>query len=175
MPHFVKTIGEAEAHYNIGFILYEQGDLAGAKQQLTQAILKKPELTVAQQMLDEVIQDQNDKFLSSAPDASITRQSALTQFPEAKRAKGPSTIQVPMAVSIGPSGQITKSEWNPTLNGERSIASKPTLNAPAFPGISAPDSSALQNHLAVPADKSLTPEQLEQMKNQLNRQPGIGR
>jgi tetratricopeptide (TPR) repeat protein len=60
-PHFAKTIGDAESHYNIGYILYEQGRLADAQKELYQAVLKKPELEEAQAMLDDVRRERDDK------------------------------------------------------------------------------------------------------------------
>lgn len=54
LPHFSRTVGEAEAHYNVGYILYEQGDLARAEREFLQAVLKRPKLGEAQQMLEEV-------------------------------------------------------------------------------------------------------------------------
>jgi len=53
-PHFAKTVGDAESHYNIGYILYERGQLAEAEQEFLQAILKKPQLEQAQTMYDDV-------------------------------------------------------------------------------------------------------------------------
>lgn len=54
MPHFMKSVGEAEAHYNVGVILYESGDLEASELQLVQALRKNPNLEVAQQQLDDV-------------------------------------------------------------------------------------------------------------------------
>jgi hypothetical protein len=58
MPHFIGTVGEAEAHYNIGYVLQKRGDLAGAEQHYAQAVLKKPELSQAQAMLEDVRRQQ---------------------------------------------------------------------------------------------------------------------
>lgn len=63
MPHFVQTVGAAEAHYNAGFILYEQGNMAAAEQQLTQALIKQPRLEQASAVLR--------KIRGAAPDASM--------------------------------------------------------------------------------------------------------
>lgn len=54
MPHFVKSVGEAEAHYNLGVILYEDGKLEASELQLVQALRKNPDLALAQEQLDDV-------------------------------------------------------------------------------------------------------------------------
>ena len=71
MPHFSKTVGDAQAHYNVGYILYEQGQLMAAKQQIMQAVVKKPDLLEAQLMLDTIRHDQEEKqMLAGAPVAT---------------------------------------------------------------------------------------------------------
>lgn len=54
LPHFVRTVGEAEAHYNVGLILKDEGRLNEAHEQLLLAVTKKPDLHQAQYWLDEV-------------------------------------------------------------------------------------------------------------------------
>lgn len=51
LPHFIRTIGEAEAHYNVGLILQEEGRWSDAERQFTLAVAKKPDLTAAQNWL----------------------------------------------------------------------------------------------------------------------------
>ena len=67
MPHFVQTTGEAEAHYNIGYILFEQGKHAEAEQRFTQALVLEPGLQQADAMLRRLQQDgQSGHQLASA-------------------------------------------------------------------------------------------------------------
>lgn len=54
LPHFTRCVGEAEAHYNIGYILHQKGNLTEAERHFTAAVVKKPDLVVAQAMLDEI-------------------------------------------------------------------------------------------------------------------------
>ncbi|MGE3315896.1 MAG: tetratricopeptide repeat protein [Planctomycetaceae bacterium] len=54
LPHFLRSVGEAEAHYNLGVILYEEGKLEASELQLVQALRLNPRLDVAQQQLDDV-------------------------------------------------------------------------------------------------------------------------
>ena len=51
LPHFIRTVGDAEAHYNIGLILQEQGQLDGAERQFSIALTKDPTLTQAKRWL----------------------------------------------------------------------------------------------------------------------------
>jgi Tfp pilus assembly protein PilF len=57
LPHFAKTVGEAEAHYNIGLLLHEKGDLAAAETHFLAAATQNPQLSQAQYWLDEVRRD----------------------------------------------------------------------------------------------------------------------
>lgn len=73
-PHFQSTVGgEAEAHYNIAYLLYEGGNLPAAEQHFAQAAAKKPSMWVAQQMLDEIRTKQSkqrDTMLAQGPNSS---------------------------------------------------------------------------------------------------------
>ena len=51
LEHFTRSVGKAEAHYNIGFILSEQGHKAEAERYLVQALKLKPELKKAESAL----------------------------------------------------------------------------------------------------------------------------
>lgn len=53
-PHFAWAVGDAEAHYNIGHILFEQGRFDEAERELSRAVAIKPELQQAQHLLDEL-------------------------------------------------------------------------------------------------------------------------
>jgi len=54
MPHFTHTVGEAEGHYNIGRILTNDGNLQQAEEHFLLALSKKPNLSEAQTMLEQV-------------------------------------------------------------------------------------------------------------------------
>jgi len=53
-PLFVQSVGEPEADYNLGLILYEQGETVAAEQRLLRAVMKKPTLNEAQHWLEVV-------------------------------------------------------------------------------------------------------------------------
>ncbi len=54
IPQLVESVGLAAAHYNIGLILHERGDLTGSEEQFVAAILENPRLQPAQYWLTEV-------------------------------------------------------------------------------------------------------------------------
>lgn len=56
-PLLVKSVGKASAHYNIGVILHEQGDLIGSEERFVAAILENPRLEEAQHWLQEIRRD----------------------------------------------------------------------------------------------------------------------
>lgn len=56
MPHFRAAVGEAEAHYNVGYILMEQGRTGAAARQFQIALKKDPNLRPAQEMLSRLQQ-----------------------------------------------------------------------------------------------------------------------
>jgi len=60
LPHFIRTVGDAEAHYNVGLILQQQGNLQDAERHFALAVSKKPELVAAQNWLAHVRQQQSE-------------------------------------------------------------------------------------------------------------------
>jgi tetratricopeptide (TPR) repeat protein len=64
LSHFVRTVGDAEAHYNVGLILREEGQLSEAADQMLQAIVKKPDLHEAQYWRDEILREQETVLAS---------------------------------------------------------------------------------------------------------------
>ena len=92
MPHFVRTVGVAEAHYNIGVILKDEGKLAEAHEHLLLAVTKKPELLQAQYWLDEV-RRQQDAALASLPPGGGVQTAALHSSEESTRPLHPASGQ----------------------------------------------------------------------------------
>lgn len=54
LPHLTAAIGAAAAHYNVGYLALERGQLARAEKAFLQASVLDPELADAVVMLDEV-------------------------------------------------------------------------------------------------------------------------
>ena len=73
LPHFIRTVGDAEAHYNVGLILNRQGRLAESEQQFQLALKKKPDLEQARYWLTIVQRQQRG---TTDPAAAQTAQSA---------------------------------------------------------------------------------------------------
>ncbi len=67
LPHFIRTVGDAEAHYNVGLILQEEGKLQDAERQFLLAVTKKPDLVAAQDWLAHVRHQQSGDRSPSAP------------------------------------------------------------------------------------------------------------
>ncbi|NQV23851.1 MAG: tetratricopeptide repeat protein [Rhodopirellula sp.] len=116
-PQFVQAVGDAEADYNIGLILYEQGHTAEAEQRFLQAVLKKPTLAPAQHWLDTVRQEHEAQTLlagapnrqSSAPDVTARLQAPIpTRKDDQSAASGVNeTAQAPTASTVpAPGGNI---------------------------------------------------------------------
>jgi Tfp pilus assembly protein PilF len=71
MPHFIRTIGDAEAHYNVGLILQEEGNLAEAERHFAMAVTKKPELTEAQNWLVHLRKNSETTLASAEKDSVV--------------------------------------------------------------------------------------------------------
>jgi tetratricopeptide (TPR) repeat protein len=77
--HFVRTVGDAAAHYNIGLILHEMGEVDAAEQQMLLAVTKQPELQNAQYWLDEIRREREAAWVvqESLAESSGTAESGL--------------------------------------------------------------------------------------------------
>ncbi len=149
-PQFVQAVGDAEADYNIGLILYEQGHTAEAEQRFLQAVLKKPQLAPAQHWLDTVRQERDAQGLLAAAPA---RQSSV---PDSGTGPQPPTPSV-AGPAAGPQASTASSipMSNPSIiPTSGSAAAAKTAAAPA-------QSSGLN-----PATMNAT--QLEQYENSLS-------
>ena len=168
MPHFVKTIGEAEAHYNVGYILHERGDLAGAKQQLAQAVLKKPKLTVARKLLDELNTLQNEQLIITSTSESTSKQRPRVPVSTANRTSAPRETQNPFGVSAGLVGQISTTGWQDTNGLGKAVSSqtKSPIRTTSNRGITDPNPFADPDNSGIQETRTLSSEQIEQMNNQ---------
>jgi tetratricopeptide (TPR) repeat protein len=96
MPHFIRTVGDAEAHYNVGYILHQEGRLAEAEQQMLLAVTKKPDLHEAQVWLDEIRRSQDSAF--------TTAQAPVDYSPAPQSEIQPAGLQVAPPIASGPVG-----------------------------------------------------------------------
>lgn len=92
-PLFVRAVGEAEADYNIGLILYEHGETVLAEQRLLGALIKKPTLNQAHHWLEVVRNERAATNIASGqqlplpqPNGSNLPYGATNQFVNAQHA-----------------------------------------------------------------------------------------
>ncbi|MGH7126921.1 MAG: tetratricopeptide repeat protein [Planctomycetaceae bacterium] len=77
MPHFVQSVGEAQANYNLGVIAFEQGHAAASEPYFRQALLLKPNLAQAQQYLEEIERARAEQFAQApSPNPPVRQQHA---------------------------------------------------------------------------------------------------
>lgn len=79
-PLFIQSVGEPEADYNLGLILYEQGETIAAEQRLLRAVMKKPTLNEAQHWL-EVVRNERATQMIAQGQQNPMQQSPLQQSP----------------------------------------------------------------------------------------------
>lgn len=191
LPEFVEAIGEAEAHYNIGLVLYEKGELAASEQHFAQALKIKPDLQEAQYWLSELRGDEaarsavaaapsDSRSEKPAPPRPAIRNSGLTA-PNPRR-----TGRVRQAAATQPAGNGRPGADIQQLNHERA-AIRPSPSGIQRPQLSPrpvitsrQESDALTQHASAAPQSSwaprsgatqspppgLTPEQMEQWRNQ---------
>jgi tetratricopeptide (TPR) repeat protein len=117
-PYFIRSVGDAQAHYNLGYILFEAGDRAGAMDHFNKALALKPDLEIAQTMVDR-LQNGNDKTMlangtesksSQVRSIPLTKQEALvplqgneSSLPRGTRrsASAPASIRAPQSPPDG--------------------------------------------------------------------------
>ena len=165
-PHFVNSVGEAEAEYNLGLILHDQGKLELAEQHFVQAVVKKPTLEQAQYWLNEIRIEKETKNLLAG--TSNRPRSEM----EAPAGALPSTTRMTAT-------QVTEQRIsaNDLLGIQQTVAQQPYSApragvAPATNNLppasrSANVSNPFATGTALPViNSALTPQQLEQLRNQ---------
>lgn len=181
-PHFSKTVGDAEAHYNVGYILYEKGQLEQAEQEFLQAILKKPQLEQAQAMYDDVRAEREDLQIAGGsgqrPASTLqARSSSSTNMPiDPAQDTNQSVVQT----SAVASNRSSTASAQPASEFESADANRPVRQAAAsrFPAAPAqaidspgpshdsrlPDASAVPAAEAPPVGRHATsPHSTRQM------------
>jgi len=176
-PHFANSIGEAEGHYNIGYILLEKGQKGAAEHHLELALRDRPDLHEAQALLDEM----HGIVRAPAKDRAVMQTSHSTaQGMAAPRgfagAPAPTAAPAPMAPnSFGAAspGNFTAAPGaalpNAPLSGARSAASpqrpEPAAVQPGGPSLG----GIVPIGAGSAADLSgMSPQQQEQWRNQFS-------
>ena len=192
--HFITSVGDAEADYNIGLILHDQGKLDQAEQYFTQASVKKPALEQAQYWLNEIRVEKETKQVLSG---NANRARPNMQAPAG--AMPTSTNFQPVAVTehrltpndllgiqqtsgqqgagVPPNGVAATNVGSlPVNNGNRPLN---TTTPPRGTGVNNPfatgnpanpwstlNTATLPQSTAAGGDQGLTAQQLEQLRNQ---------
>jgi tetratricopeptide (TPR) repeat protein len=125
-PELVRAVGEAAAHYNLGIILHEQGDLVASEQEFEAALLQNPHLDQAQKWLKDVRREQSEQPRMARGMANPGGQPALAQRPAAIPARNPGPFQTPAyrpaveptgaqvpAASAAPRGNVQQTAISP--------------------------------------------------------------
>ncbi|HCO23874.1 MAG: hypothetical protein CME31_02575 [Gimesia sp.] len=122
MPHLIRAVGEAEAHYNIGYILRDRGELQASESQFLQAVLLKPEFNEAQYWLDEIRREKENRLMLAgvSSDASAglnqgAKQASYSQAKPKKTAAVKTRAQVSgmQAANVSPSASTTQTAKAP--------------------------------------------------------------
>ena len=72
LANFTEAVGAPAAHYNLAYMLHQQGDLAGAEEHLQRAISLKPDLAQAQSLMLAMRQErQSGKQVAQRPRATM--------------------------------------------------------------------------------------------------------
>ena len=183
-PHFINSVGDAEADYNLGLILHDQGKLEQAEQYFVQASVKKPTLEQAQYWLSEIRVEKDTKQLLSgnsnrsrpelqAPNGALPTSTNMravqvtehhltpddmVRIQQASAQQGPETPTGRVAPAAGgyPPASVVNPPRNTGVNNPFAKGNPwSTLNTTTLP-----QSSAMTN------SQGLTPQQLEQLRNQ---------
>ncbi len=149
-PILVDSVGSAAAHYNIGLILHERGDLAASEEQFTAAILENPRMQQAQFWLTEV---QHEREIAAA---------AAT-----KKAADPSSSEAIVA-HRSPRRRSPTGDHGALRHAAQADDSQPAQGeAAAFDGPTPPSSIPAIPLAGNPGDaQTASAEQLEEWNNQ---------
>ncbi|MFO1019485.1 MAG: tetratricopeptide repeat protein [Planctomycetales bacterium] len=183
MSHFAQSVGPAGAHYNVGRILCDQGNMDGAEEQFMQALLKDPQLREAQEWLDEVRQQKDAKMVRSrGPQNSSTVRANVA--PAGATQKGAAKPVVQPTANQSRSSLNTSEVWESTENSVRTTDRIPipqgAMNPPMTSSAPIPGGNPVSNMGGNPAaatgttpvgnpPANLNPVQQEQWRNQQMR------
>lgn len=182
-PLFVNSVGEAEAEYNLGLILHDQGKLDLAEQHFVQAVVKKPTLEQAQYWLNEIRVEKETKNLLAgtsgrprpdmqAPAGALATTTNLLPAPVVEHRLSPNDILGIQQTSA----QQYSSNSSPRSNVAPAVgaipATPPAAAAPRSTGVINPFATGNPWQTLHPGNATaktnggLSPEQLEQLRNQ---------
>ncbi|QDT38417.1 Tetratricopeptide repeat protein [Stratiformator vulcanicus] len=147
-PHFVASVGQAEAHYNVGYLLYEKGKIAEAERQFLTAATLKPDLEQAVAMIDEIRRENEDRALLA--------NGTLTPAPQPQPAQPLQQV----------SGQQVSGQRGETRNVRNAGASNPQPSSEGGRNTTSWPSGSFDAAAPSSGHPTMTPAQLEQLRNQ---------
>lgn len=164
-PLFVNSVGEAEAEYNLGLILHDQGKLDLAEQHFAQALAKKPTLEQAQFWLAEIRVEKETKNVlagtSNRPQPDM--QAPAGALPTLTNLQPAQVVDHQLSPNdvLGVQ-QTAAQQLSPSVQTQSAVA--PGIGAD--PATSRPTNGFNQFDTEMPSNSDLTPQQLEQLRNQ---------
>ena len=165
-PHFVNSVGEAEAEYNLGLILHDQGKLELAEQHFIQAVVKKPTLEQAQYWLNEIRIEKETKNLLAGTSSRQRPEMAAPAGALPSNTRMNATEVTEQRISANDMLGIQQTAAQQPNSAMRSSVAPATNNLPAA-ARSANFSNPFATGTALPTiNSALTPQQLEQLRNQ---------
>lgn len=145
LAEFTAIVGEAEAHYNVGFLLQQQGKLVEAEEQFQRALALKPDLIPAATMLAKARRDRGlpvpEQFAGLAP----------------KAPKAPTVTSTLTTTSEPPYPQGTPEPVGAVIPAS-------AVDSPVQPATWRSDAGSTHGGMTPPP--GLSPAQLEQWQNQ---------
>ncbi|HLQ43515.1 MAG TPA: tetratricopeptide repeat protein [Planctomycetaceae bacterium] len=174
-PHFVNSVGDAEADYNLGLILHDQGKFDQAEQFFIQAAVKKPTLEQAQFWLNEIRVEKETKQLLSgtggrprpdlqAPAGALPASTNLQAVTVNEHRLTPNDVLGVQQTSEQSFGDPAGGGATATSGNSFSNLGHLPQNIPSTPrntGVNNPFATGTSN-----GTQGLTPQQLEQLRNQ---------
>lgn len=134
---FKQVSGEAEAHYNIGYLLVEKGHKDMARQRFQQALAMNPQLTQAQMMLDEIDGKTKEPQVAEAPSPPVAlprnpiQQTAAQALPLRPNVSLPSPTGMPTSPSGATTSPSSPVAWRaPAAPMRQTTAAAPVQAAP---------------------------------------------
>ena len=175
-PHFIRIVGEAEAHYNLGVILYGQGNISASEHQFEQALAQRPELEQARTWLSDIQREKQAQWPAATASTGQQQRAAPNSNQQATRYVLQQTVRpqirsgqssygrssVPEIRPVSRSQEVT-GQFQGSIQGQGGFRqglpshSRPSLPSPS--NISADQIESMR--------RSMTPQQFEQWQNQL--------
>ncbi len=128
LGQFTQAVGAAAAHYNLGLILHEQGDLTAAEAQFVAALVKNPKLDQAQGWLDDTRREMDRRQGSRVATASHQRPAFGDDTPPVISALPRESRRDDRPVAA-PTTTHAAQRPNVPVGGHSGIASTPPANA----------------------------------------------